>query len=839
MGSRRHKPARLGVAAGGGVLLDRVRRLLGTPSRDRRHLSPRLVGAVAAGVVVGLVICLHLGACASDAAGRHPTGARETMPNTGMAETKATQDDPGAATLANAIADRFAGMMRQRGFWFISDAQFEELHQEIRDFAARYPAPQMSGAERDALLAAVEQYVPDHFVNRGSGSPDDAERAYLEFRDQVNTFKWRVWLALTRKAFTPEDLARRAAQATWLRECLARVPVRPGDFDSARLTPEGLRDWAKARVERELADPLSLIYAPMTDKEFEAFQKTTNFHARNGPAVFVTDLDGRALSVRVPSHPDEQKRYGEAFDVQLPFEDEVVQIWGGIGAHLAFASNAEFCGRYGSIGGSNVYDVIGCVQRTIPVDDQGKGLDGPAVARWAEEHGHADLVYDDGTGTVTGLRGARFAELKTADWFDVDRVTDAELRQLVTEQGLQSVSVVRLPPMNGRRLPRPRFFIVVATAEKRLAVVELRAREFGQVELWSRPRPASATAPRAVVPYPATDLDTPWVPATRAAETRPTAQPAPPQPKLVPWSAAVDGVQCRLRADKGLPGEPPPLYADVRNTGQRLLRLSRGEQFCELEVDGIWYRWIGTVYYESKDDGFGPGRWCCDVHISLPGSWGTLDSGAALAERLTPGEHAVRVAFTARPSNSQEGGPVRAISDTVRINVPASEPGRPPLQPRGTPLRWWDRAWGDVTLRSNPNRAQVLRALADYLRAHASENLPDCRVTADDEQITIAWRAVYTSDGPTPGTEGAVVRLRLVDDIGPTDRPGTADCAPWYVFLGQVRLPTVKACLNVDVAYANWVEGQRLQSFVSPTFRWLQAANSAPSTQPLPAREPR
>jgi hypothetical protein len=63
-----------------------------------------------------------------------------------------------------------------------------------------------------------------------------------------------------------------------------------------------------------------------------------------------------------------------------------------------------------------------------------------------------------------------------------DRLSNAELRRLVAEHGLTATSVKRLPPMNGWRQLRvnePRFFTVVQNCDERLAVMDLRSREFG------------------------------------------------------------------------------------------------------------------------------------------------------------------------------------------------------------------------------------------------------------------------------------------------------------------------------------------------------------------------
>ena len=110
--------------------------------------------------------------------------------------------------LADAIADRFISAMQNRNYSFLVEDKLESLRKEIYDFAAKYPPTQMSPAKQEVLLAAIDRYVPDNFLNRGFDFPGDFTRdfdiegAYLKFRDQINTFKWKLWLVLIRKTPT-------------------------------------------------------------------------------------------------------------------------------------------------------------------------------------------------------------------------------------------------------------------------------------------------------------------------------------------------------------------------------------------------------------------------------------------------------------------------------------------------------------------------------------------------------------------------------------------------------------------------------------------------------------
>lgn len=108
-----------------------------------------------------------------------------------------------------------------------------------------------------------------------------------------------------------------------------------------------------------------------------------------------------------------------------------------------------------------------------------------------------DLAYLDADAKVIALRGAKLAELKVADWFEADRLSNDELRESIDNNGLKAMSVKRLPPVNGpftmERI-NSRIFIVVETTEKRLAVIDLKNREFGQLYMRCRARDADIKA---------------------------------------------------------------------------------------------------------------------------------------------------------------------------------------------------------------------------------------------------------------------------------------------------------------------------------------------------------
>jgi len=151
---------------------------------------------------------------------------------------------------------------------------------------------------------------------------------------------------------------------------------------------------------------------------------------------------------------------------------------------------------------------------------------------------------------------------------------------------------------------------------------------------------------------------------------RAASQPKPPlESEQSTWGPAVEGVQVRLRAgqSKWIQGIVPRLAADVRNAGKRDLWVARAQQLCELEVDGRWYRWAGGM--DVKGSGFLPGRQYDDIPVSLVSDWAS--DGKPLI--LGPGKHSIRVAFIASPSRDDAGGPVRAVSNPVEIEITAEK----------------------------------------------------------------------------------------------------------------------------------------------------------------------
>jgi hypothetical protein len=136
-----------------------------------------------------------------------------------------------------------------------------------------------------------------------------------------------------------------------------------------------------------------------------------------------------------------------------------------------------------------------------------------------------------------------------------------------------------------------------------------------------------------------------------------------------PWSEAVEGLQCRLAADKAVwkAGAAPAFRLEVRNQGKRDLEIHMAQAACKVEVDGVWYNWSGPVSIISGTWPAGRQYDDFDIRVTLEDRWAT---GAKVTPlNLKPGKHKVRVAYVTFDRKQ----PVRVVSNAVEIQIEAAE----------------------------------------------------------------------------------------------------------------------------------------------------------------------
>ncbi len=151
------------------------------------------------------------------------------------------------------------------------------------------------------------------------------------------------------------------------------------------------------------------------------------------------------------------------------------------------------------------------------------------------------------------------------------------------------------------------------------------------------------------------------------------------KPPADEWGPAVEGVQCRLQAEKPVwnAGEVPMVLASMRNSGEREFSVTPVQVVYELEFDGAWYRWADPVELNIIVWPLSPGGRVNGIRFSLDNRWANKKTAARL--NVSPGSHKVRVALTADPIRARAGRRVRAISNPVEITVlaPNHEASKP------------------------------------------------------------------------------------------------------------------------------------------------------------------
>ena len=122
------------------------------------------------------------------------------------------------------------------------------------------------------------------------------------------------------------------------------------------------------------------------------------------------------------------------------------------------------------------------------------------------------------------------------------------------------------------------------------------------------------------------------------------------------WGPEVEGLQCRLRAErrKWRQDETPVFNFDLRNVGKRTFAFwpAHKVELAEIEFDGKWHRWPSDVKTDSQVWPLGPGSQYKAVSIELDERF-KIDT--------KPGKHIVRIAYVL------EG--VRVVSNPVGIEI--------------------------------------------------------------------------------------------------------------------------------------------------------------------------
>jgi RNA polymerase sigma factor (sigma-70 family) len=161
------------------------------------------------------------------------------------------------------------------------------------------------------------------------------------------------------------------------------------------------------------------------------------------------------------------------------------------------------------------------------------------------------------------------------------------------------------------------------------------------------------------------------------------------EPQESTWGVEVDGVQCRLQADKlqWQVGEVPTFRVDVRNRGSRQdLSLVANALAHQVQVDKGLCDWRGAGQAQPK--ALAPGQqvdnisfrlgegWLLGAHFSNPPPITRVRSVDTTAKlKVSPGRHIVRVAIYVTGKDKTW---IRALSNPVAIEVVG--PGQKPAE---------------------------------------------------------------------------------------------------------------------------------------------------------------
>jgi hypothetical protein len=154
----------------------------------------------------------------------------------------------------------------------------------------------------------------------------------------------------------------------------------------------------------------------------------------------------------------------------------------------------------------------------------------------------------------------------------------------------------------------------------------------------------------------------------------------------LPWGKAVKGVQARLRPKKARwqAKEPAAFELELRNRGKRPWKGVATQHYCELQVDGKWYKY-GANFPGAPLTALKPGMhadlW---LDVSLGSQWYKVaDEKQKPAEEdkpggkggpiiLAPGKHTIRLTYRLTNTRGGDGVPeIRVQTNAVEIEIQA------------------------------------------------------------------------------------------------------------------------------------------------------------------------
>ncbi len=184
------------------------------------------------------------------------------------------------------------------------------------------------------------------------------------------------------------------------------------------------------------------------------------------------------------------------------------------------------------------------------------------------------------------------------------------------------------------------------------------------------------------------------------------------------WGNAVEGVQCRVRAEKPTwpQGALPKLFADLRNQGKRNLRIALESESWELEIDGTWHQpntgFSGLRRYLPLP----PGGQQQDLEVWIL----DVDNLGKRLRALEPGKHALRVARLIPYFRSGEDV-LRVVSNPVQIEIVADKPGSDADKTAGPSAEVYRKQVANLVL---PQKDDPYLPSQEWLKEHLAGAVP-------------------------------------------------------------------------------------------------------------------
>lgn len=461
-----HRTAVPAIAATGGSLLERVRRLLGHPPTEfgYRNATAWLAGVVAMALVFAVL------ATGGDALGESKEPADE--PAKSISEVEDSADDPKLDKFGPAVGREVAKVIRNANLPFIDEARLTEIEDDFAHYVdvhlqtqAFTDAEILTDKQRELILTAIKQHGAEHlWIDQFQ--PDNLRSvnlAYLRLPDRLLTLKWKLSQAIRFSAqLDAAQQAKLDSQRLWMETHIKTLP----EYQSYTV------EQALTELDERFADPLCCTLGyPMTDKQFQEFQQQLHYYY---PEAARTNSNHKEI-IHIVSHIVQASfavRFANPIEMSLPFNDRVYTHGVGRFVHLGFTSNRAFASSSRNLSdveaSATVIDASTDYLITAPKDLR----EPDKFQRWLVGNGKGDFGFDGAKGGgLFAVRGAKLARLSAKTWVEADAISNADLRKQIEATDDRVVSLQQDYIKHRDTGDAPVCYVGVLTKEGVLSVV--------------------------------------------------------------------------------------------------------------------------------------------------------------------------------------------------------------------------------------------------------------------------------------------------------------------------------------------------------------------------------